>query len=300
MTALADEQQVSVADVEGAAPVGSSSRKREPSHVWRRVFVISAFALAVIVVIGAVFALFEGPVEHSWYKLRQRALTSDFSAAHAHTGLGRAIAIMQIPRLGESIVIAEGASDEQLRSGPVHSPSTPAPNARGNAVIFGHRRAWGGPFSSLPALKNGDLIAVQSYAADGSLQTGVYKVQSVRSAGSSDAWPFAPSKDHRLTLITSSGDRWSGERTVVTAISGPAVVGSQDTPSANVNVSRSSPWTNGAVAPVGIGILGALACWLVLRRRYGRVPIAICMAPFVAMAVLGILLEADVVLPVLR
>ena len=299
MTALTEDTQLSVAEVADGDSEKAEPRPK-PAPVRRRVLAISALVLAAALVAAAVFAVFEGPVERSWYRLRQRALMSDFSGAHAHGGAGHAIAVLQIPRLRVNTVVAEGDSAEQLRGGPGHSTKTPAPNAPGNVVIFGHRQAWGGPFSTLADLRPNDLIAVEAYAPDSTLQTGVYTVQSVKAASASDTWPFATSKDHRLTLITSRGGRFSSDRLVVTAVSGPAL---RSTPGASAIVaptSSGSTLRSASSVLLAIGILGALVVWLVLRRRYGTVPVAVALAPFGVMALLAALLDVDLLLPALR
>jgi len=298
MTALTEDTQLSVAEV--ANGYEQAEPRPKPAPVRRRVLAISALVLAAAVVAAVVFVVFEGPIERSWYRLRQRALTSDFNGAHAHSGVGHAIAVLQIPRLRVSTVVAEGDSSEQLRGGPGHSTKTPAPNAPGNVVIFGHRQAWGGPFSTVADLRPNDLIAVEAYAPDGTLQTGVYTVQSVKPASSSDTWPFATSKDHRLTLVTSRDGRFSSDRLVVTAVSGPALRSATGASASFAPASNGSTLTSASSLLLAIGILGALVVRLVLGRRYGRVPVAVAIAPFAVMALLGALLDVDMLLPALR
>ena len=54
-----------------------------------------------------------------------------------------------------NLVVAEGDSPQQLRSGPGHRIGTPLPGKVGNSVIFGHRTGWGGPLSDLGTLEDG-------------------------------------------------------------------------------------------------------------------------------------------------
>ena len=63
--------------------------------------------------------------------------------------MGNAIGVVQIPRLGLNVVVAEGDAPQQLRSGPGHRFGTALPGDIGNAVIVGHRSGWGGPLASI-------------------------------------------------------------------------------------------------------------------------------------------------------
>ena len=136
------------------------------------------------------------------------------------------IAIIQVPRLGINVAVAEGDVPQQLRNGPGHRTATAAPGTVGNSVIVGHADDWGGPFGRLDELKKGDLIAVQVWGIDEQIklpveQTAVYEVQETqRNVRGDDVSPFATSDDYRLTLMTGDGDRLSDERFVVTAVSG--------------------------------------------------------------------------------
>jgi LPXTG-site transpeptidase (sortase) family protein len=198
-----------------------------------------------------------------------------------------------VPRLGINTVVVEGDNPERLRNGPGHRIGTPPPGARGNTVIVGHRRAWGGPFAALDKIRTGDLIALQTRKK----QTVVYKVTAEARVGGAGARLLRQTKDHRLTLITGRGGSFSDDRLIVTAVSGRA----------RPATSRVVPLS--AVSPSGSAIfnltlliaLGALALAFVafryLRRRAARaVTVGFVIAPLVALGALCLLLNFDLLL----
>ena len=65
-----------------------------------------------------------------------------------------------IPRIGLDAIVVEGVGDDDLKSGPGHYPSTPAPGQKGNAAIAGHRTTYGAPFGSIDELQPDDQITV--------------------------------------------------------------------------------------------------------------------------------------------
>ncbi len=267
-----------------------------PGGVRRRVVAITAILLTVCAVAWVVFALFEGPVATTWYHSRQRALTADYKSAHAHSGLGHAIAVLQIPRLDVNVVVAEGASREQLRGGPGHDPATAAPVAVGNAVILGHRDAWGGPFRRLHELKPNDFIVVQVQTRDGLEQDAVYKVLRTEQVAADDAKVFAPARDYRLTLLTGDGSR----RLAITAVSGTVLGPTSASRAAATDVPAPRVTTTPTTVRAAVGFVGALFVWLLLRRRYHRAIVLVAMAPLVLLGTLGTVLSADLLLPPLR
>jgi sortase A len=255
-----------------------------------------AIALVVLTLVVAVVALFQGPVQDIWYRNRQHHLAADMNTARAGVAPGRAIAVLQIPRLGLNVVVVEGDDAERLRSGPGHRVGTAAPGSMGNSVIAGHSRAWGGPFAALEKVRKGDLIAIQTRAK----KTIVYRVMSETRVGGAGARLIPETKDHRLTLVTGRGSSLSDDRFVVTAVSG--------TPSGAVPKLR--PMS--VVAPHGSVIFNttlllalaafalALSAALYLRRRSGPLAVGAVVVPFMALGALCLLLDLDLLLPALR
>ena len=264
----------------------------------QRVVRIATIALVVGLVAWGLLELFEGPPASAWYSVRQHQLASQFAASRPHSGRGSAIALLQVPSVGMSLVVAEGDAPQQLRSGPGHRIGTPLPGAIGNSVIVGHRHAWGGPLVDLAELKPGDPIAVQTESTGGPI--GVFKVQSVTRVGAGDLTPFSGSTDRRLTIVTGAGGRYSDRRLVVTAVSGP--VGKVKAPAAAVRATtpQGSPvWNRDAMlALVAFATAGVLA--FALRRRYRMSTVAVVVVPLVVLGLVALLLNVDAALPPLR
>ncbi len=151
------------ADPEPEVDEEESDRRERPSKWrWQR---IVAIALVVGLAVFLVFQLFTGPVERLWYRNRQSQLASDLTTPHrAHPRRPGAWRCSRSRGSGSTSSSAEGDSPERLRSGPGHRMGTPLPGRRGNSVVFGHRDAWGGPFSSLTKVERSDFIVVQNKA----------------------------------------------------------------------------------------------------------------------------------------
>ncbi|MCA2229068.1 class E sortase [Nonomuraea aurantiaca] len=78
--------------------------------------------------------------------------------------LGRAVAMLRIPRLGRDYhyAVVEGVDAEHLKKGPGHYPGTALPGQIGNFVISGHRTTYLAPFNRIDELQRGDEIIVDA------------------------------------------------------------------------------------------------------------------------------------------
>ena len=284
--------------VSKSAPPAPLKPARRVQQSVERTGRIALIALVVGALLWGLFALFEGPFAHSWSRIRQHQLASQFSAARAHSGSGAAIAILQVKSLGTNLVVAEGDSPGQLRSGPGHRIGTPMPGQVGNSVIVGHRHGWGGPLADIGQLKPGDPIAVQAGSLGGPI--GVFTVQSVKKVAGDDVTPFAPSTDRRLTIVAGTGGQFSDERIVVVAISGkPGRLEDPTSATRATTPGGSLVWNTEVLLAVG-SLLVAGGVFLLMRRRYRPLPIAAVVTPLVLLAVLALLLNLDGALPPLR
>jgi LPXTG-site transpeptidase (sortase) family protein len=268
---------------------------REPRSRWQWQ---RAFAIAAIVALAAflVFQLFTGPIERLWYHSRQSQLAADLTTPHKHLGPGNAVGVLQIPRLGTNVVITQGDSPEQLRSGPGHRIATPMPGRRGNVLVMGHRTAWGGPFGDLTKVKVKDYIVVQNKA----LETYVYRVTAIHEVGGDETALLQSTRDHRLTLVTGRGGRFSDDRLVVTAISGKAT----KAPGSQGKIRAETP---GPSFLFNLTLLAAVlafalmyGAWRVLRRRTHLGALVVVMVPLGAAGLLAALLWLDLWLPPLH
>jgi sortase A len=107
---------------------------------------------------------------------------------------GRAVARLQIARLGIDAVVTEGTDAQSLRLGPGHLPGSALPGESDNCIIAGHRD---GAFGRLSRARQGDLVEVH-----GPSGTSRYRVSEVRVVPKDDVRPLEPSTRAELTLIT--------------------------------------------------------------------------------------------------
>jgi sortase A len=183
---------------------------------------VARIAGAILLGLGVVLALFvafeflfSGLIEQRNQRallpqLQSRMQITTFDARTEPIPSGP-IGLIQIPSLGVSQVVVQGSTTQDLQQGPGHLDGTPLPGEFGNAVIVGHRRLYGGPFSGLPLLHVGDQIV--AVTGQGRFVYHVEKIVTVR-PGQSDV--VSPSLDSRLSLVT-SGSLQSGDRVAVIA-----------------------------------------------------------------------------------
>jgi sortase A len=74
--------------------------------------------------------------------------------------VGKALAVLDIPKIQVKKVIVEGVGRDELRKGPGHVPSTVLPGQDGTFGVSGHRTTYGAPFYRLNELGKGDTITV--------------------------------------------------------------------------------------------------------------------------------------------
>jgi sortase A len=74
--------------------------------------------------------------------------------------LGKALGLLDIPKLKLEKVVVQGANPEQLAKGPGHVQTTVMPGQPGTFAISGHRTTHGAPFYRLNELAKGDTITI--------------------------------------------------------------------------------------------------------------------------------------------
>jgi len=105
-----------------------------------------------------------------------------------------ALARIDIPRLGMSVVVAEGTSTRALTLGAGHIPGTALPGERGNIGIAGHRDTF---FRGLRNVHAGDTITLTT--REGALR---YAVQWTKVVSPSNVAVLRNSSEPVLTLVT--------------------------------------------------------------------------------------------------
>jgi sortase A len=78
----------------------------------------------------------------------------------------RAIARIEIDRIGLDTVVVEGTDTATLQKGPGHYAETPIPGQPGTVAIAGHRTTYLAPFRHIDDIRDGDEIRIEMpYAA---------------------------------------------------------------------------------------------------------------------------------------
>ena len=159
-----------------AAPVNlnSAAKKSDSADVVanRRLFVLGLLGLVMLTILlfEFVFSAFIQKRSQTDLLNQFRSTLSTSASAYGQPGLsplpgtapafGSAVAFIQIPTLGLSQVVAEGAGSQITQTGPGHVAGSVLPGQAGEAVLVGRRTTFGAPFYSVPNLKVGDSIVV--------------------------------------------------------------------------------------------------------------------------------------------
>lgn len=159
-------------------------------------------------------------------------LTRQWSAANPFAALaslrtitpGTPFALLRIPQFGRAwqLAVVQGAGVSQLLLAPGHVPGTALPGQVGNFTVAAHRVTAGNPFWSLPSLRKGSVIDVETITA-----TYEYEVTSEPAwVPASDLDALAPVPFHsgeaarqRLITLITCDPPWTGTgRVVVTGV----------------------------------------------------------------------------------
>ncbi len=125
-------------------------------------------------------------------KAEPRPAEAGFQPEYPSTG--STIAMLEIPRLGLSTVVIEGAEERELKLGPGHIKGTPFPGGGGNIGIAGHRDTV---FRPLRFIRINDPINVIAHQ-----QEYQYRVVSTQIVGPRDVQVLYPTGRETLTLVT--------------------------------------------------------------------------------------------------
>jgi len=101
---------------------------------------------------------------------------------------------LEIPRVGLSVVVAEGVDDATLRRAAGHIPGTALPGRSGNVGIAGHRDTL---FRSLRGIRLDDAILLTTLQGEYR-----YRVVSTKVVDPSDVAVLDPDGGEILTLVT--------------------------------------------------------------------------------------------------
>jgi sortase A len=132
---------------------------------------------------------------------------------------GQPFGYIRIPAFGAHwrFTIIQGTALAQLNVSPGHVPGTQLPGQLGNFAVAGHRVTAGNPFWSLPSLKDGDLVYI-----DTKLNTYTYRVTGQHTVLPTDTAVVDPVPGHpgqrptqRLITLITCNPAWTGTHRVI-------------------------------------------------------------------------------------
>lgn len=131
---------------------------------------------------------------------------------------------IRIPAFGPNwkFTLIQGTSLPQLNTSPGHVPGTQLPGQLGNFAVAGHRVTAGNPFWSLPSLRTGDLVYIDTeYNTYTYRVTGAPVIVSPADLNVLDPVPGHPGARPAKRLITliTCDPAWTGtHRVIVTGV----------------------------------------------------------------------------------
>lgn len=254
---------------------------------------------AVLLVVGwALLVVVDRSVGGIIHRHRQGELIGDLATARESVSPGDALGVLQIPAIGLNEVVVQGDTPGLLRGGPGHRASTPTPGERGNAVILGHRTRYGGPFGDLSDLSPNDEIVFQVKNAKYPTSYRVVSVSRVPASGD-DVLRWSPA--FQMTLVTSAGGLFPGDRIVVVATADGRPPPERDPTLARTvsevgfNGRRGSVFLNSTMA---MAYLAAIGLWITVDEMAGfrRRARLLAMAPSIALIAYCLLANLDLIL----
>lgn len=162
-------------------------------------------------------------LNQQWRQAAGRGDAIDASAEQFNLTAGEPFAFVRIPAFGPHwrFTLIQGTAMAQLDVSPGHVPGTQWPGQVGNFAVAGHRVTAGNPFWSLPSLRPGDLVYIQT-----KLYNFTYRVSGERLVLPTDLGVLAPVPDHpgrhptkRLITLITCDPAWTGtHRVIVTGV----------------------------------------------------------------------------------
>jgi len=104
------------------------------------------------------------------------------------------VGLLEVPRLGISVMVIEGDGTTALRRGAGHIPGTALPGQNGNIGISAHRDTF---FRPLRNIRHGDVVTVNTLVGEYR-----YRVVSTQIVDPSDVAVLNPTRTEILTLVT--------------------------------------------------------------------------------------------------
>jgi sortase A len=156
-------------------------------------------------------------------KLAVRPDTIDITPERFNVATGQPFAFITIPAFGPNwkFTLIQGTALAQLNLSPGHVPGTQWPGQFGNFAVAGHRVTSGNPFWSLPSLRPGDLVNVQTQLNDYTYRVTGKDMVVPTDTAVLDPVPGHPGQQPTARLITliTCDPAWTGtHRVIVTGV----------------------------------------------------------------------------------
>lgn len=164
---------------------------------------------------------FSNELNQQWEKSSGAAIKAGPEQFDVATG--QPFAFITIPAFGPHwrFTLIQGTALAQLDLSPGHVPGTQWPGQEGNFAVAGHRVTAGNPFWSLPSLRAGDLVYIQTQDNE-----YTYRVTTEQTVLPSDLGVLDPVPGHpgerptrRLITLITCDPAWTGtHRIIVTGV----------------------------------------------------------------------------------
>jgi sortase A len=162
-------------------------------------------------------------LNQEWRQAPVRGDAAGASPEQFDVATGQPFAFITIPAFGPHwrFTLIQGTALAQLDLSPGHVPGTQWPGQVGNFAVAGHRVTAGNPFWSLPSLKAGDLVYIQTQ-----LNRYTYRITSKQWVLPTDLGVLDPVPGHpaqhpaqRLITLITCDPAWTGtHRVIVTGV----------------------------------------------------------------------------------
>ena len=187
---------------------------------------------------------------------------------------GTTLARLMFPREGIDDLVLQGTSPVELGRNLAHIAGSALPGDKGDAVVVGHRDAYGGPLSQLSKVSVGDEAIVETGGGQAR-----YRVQSISLMNTNDI-SVPPTKGSRLTIVSGAGGLGSSRlivvQTTLKSEEGVRFTGLPPPPVGRVHVPGvDGSWLLIALVWLVIALAGMQVCRSVWRRPKGFWPLAL-------------------------
>ena len=204
---------------------------------------------------------------------------------------GRPVGILEVGAIKLQQVVVEGVGPVETRHGPGHVPGTAGLGQPGNSVVVGRNKMFGGPFGGLGDLHKGNKAVVTTTQGQSLYQISSIRHMTLRSGSKIDN-VYGPSKDDRITLVTSNNALpWneSSATVVVAKMQGTAFA---PTPQgARLDSDIGTQRDRGAMSSIVLALvlygLAISASLLIYRRFQARTAYLLTIGPVLAATIIA-------------